>query len=168
MKILKPLLFLAIALLVLSCNKDDDGDNVPEANYAALINGGTFNNYNSVMNFYDVSTALDRLTLNITDNNNHIIRIFLNNTGGYGSGISKTIGAADSDGFVTTVTIRDQDNMITYTSVSGTVTITSNNEKPGDSEYRLISGNFNIDATTSTGDTVNMSGTFSNMQYLNF
>ena len=84
---------------------------------------------------------------------------------GFSTGVVKEIGNVDGNGFATTVIIRDQDAQITYNASSGSITITSLRNGDGDN-FKLINGNFNVTATTNTGETVTMTGNFKNIEYL--
>ncbi len=170
MKTLKTLSILLLSVLIISCSKKDDGDDgggsAPEAEFNATINGGGFgSNYASRMDFYSTDYRDDSgLTLAVTDENTNIVRIFLNTTGGFGSGITKVIGDV-SNGFVTNVIIRDQTNQVTYNSSEGEINILENRENPETEDGRLISGNFTITATSGVGPTITMTGNFKNFAY---
>tara|TARA_R110002124_G_C8974716_1_gene515953 strand:- start:113326 stop:113838 length:513 start_codon:yes stop_codon:yes gene_type:complete len=169
MKTLKTLTILLLTLAIVSCNKDD-GDSVgqtdPEVRFNATINGGTFTNYNSTLGFYDAGSSDGTLTLNITDANNNVIRIFLNSTDGLNGGVVKEVNNVDPNNFVTQVVIRDQAAMITYNSISGTITILESLVSAEDPDYRLVTGGFNIVASTNTGGDVTMIGNFEYFKYL--
>lgn len=167
MKNLKAICLLFVFLVVLSCSKNDDSDSgeAVTPTFTATITGGSFGNYSSTLGFHSSNSSDGTLTIAITDANNHIIRIFLNATGGLSNGVVKQIGDVDSNGFATTVTIRDQDAQITYNSTSGSISISGNREHPDESGRRLISGNFTITASTNTGEEVMMTGNFTNIDY---
>ncbi len=170
MKTLKTICILFLSVLIISCSKKDDGDgggSAPEAEFSATINGGGFgSNYESRLGFYSSDYNNDNaLTLAVTDANTNIVRIFLNQTGGFGSGITKIIGDVDTNGFVTNVIIRDQTNQVTYNSSEGEINILENRENPESEDGRLISGNFTITANSGAGPTVTMNGNFKNFAY---
>ncbi len=170
MKKFKLLSILFLSVLIISCSKKDDGDDggsAPEAEFEATINGGGFgSNYASRFGFYSTDYGNDSgLTLAITDENTNIVRIFLNSTGGFGSGITKIVGDVGPNGFVTNVIIRDQTNQVTYNSSDGEINITENKENPESEDGRLISGNFTITATSGAGPTITMNGNFKNFAY---
>lgn len=166
MKDLKTLCILFVSLLVFSCSSDDDGgDSVGSPEFAATIMGGPFNNYSSVFDYYDANSDNDRVTIIITDTNQNIIRLFMNNTGGYSKGVSKEIGNVDTGGFVTAALFRDQQAQLTYNAFEGNISITEYREDPEDENYTVISGTFSIKATTNTGTEINMNGSFSNMSF---
>ncbi len=165
MKNLRIFTLLLFSVLLHSCSGDDDsGVGDPAPTFNATINGGDFNNYSAEPGSISATSTVG-LTITVTDSNNNVIRIFLNSTGGFNSGVTKEIGNVDSDGFATNVTIRDQEAAITYTSNAGSISITGNSESPEDSNFRLISGNFDITASDNTGTTVTMTGNFSNIIY---
>jgi len=166
MKNLKSISLLLLTVLLLACSKDDDSSNgAPEAAFTAAINGGSFSNYTANLGFYDASSTQGTLTISITDDNNNIIRIFVNSTGGLSGGVVKQVGDVDSNGFGTNVTIRDQAAQITYSSIDGSVTISRNVANPDDEQQRLVSGSFNITASTNTGTTVTMTGSYENIAF---
>lgn len=167
MKNLKTLCILLLSVLMLSCSKKDDrGDSAPEAEFSATIIGSGFgNNYTSRLGFYSSDYSTNGLTLAITDENTNIVRIFLNQTGGFGSGITKIVGDVATNGFVTSVIIRDQTNQVTYDASEGEINILENRENPEFEGGRLISGNFTITATSGAGPTVTMTGNFKNFAY---
>ncbi|MDC8000280.1 hypothetical protein POV26_04485 [Aequorivita todarodis] len=169
MKNLKTICILFLSVLIVSCSKKDDGDgggSAPEAEFSATINGGGFgSNYASNLGFYSSDYSDNGLTLAVTDANTNIVRIFLNQTGGFGSGITKIVGDVATNGFVTGVIIRDQTNQVTYDASDGEINITENRENPENEDGRLISGNFTITATSGAGPTVTMTGNFKNFAY---
>ncbi len=166
MKTLKKLSILFLSVLIISCsgNDDDGGGSAPEAEFNASINGGSFgSNYSSRLGFYSTTTT-NGVTIAITDQNQNIIRMFLNETGGFDT-VIKEIGNVDDNGFVTNVIIRDQDAMITYNSSEGQIVIKENKSNPEVEGGRLISGDFNVTAVINTGETIIMTGTFKNIAY---
>ncbi len=170
MKIFKTLSILFLSVVIISCSKKDDGDeggSAPEAEFSATLNGGGFgNNYVARLGFYSSDYSNENgLTLAVTDENTNIIRIFLNQTGGFGSGITKIIGDVATNGFITSVVIRDQDAQVTYNASEGEVNITENKANPESEDGRLISGNFTITAISGAGPTVTMTGNFKNFAY---
>jgi hypothetical protein len=167
MKTIKKISILFIALVTISCSSEDDVKNPadnPEFN--ATLNGGPFTDYQATLGYAYAEKGIsgNTLIINVTDSNNNTIRLFLNSTGGLGNGVTKTIGTMDSDGFITTVTIRDQASQITYSSKSGSITILENKENPADDQYRVVSGNFNV-ITASGATDVTISGTFKNIEF---
>ncbi len=169
MSTFKTLCFLLFSVALLSCNKDDESDSSgtdPEAAFNATINGGNFSNYISTLGFYDASSSDGTLSISVTDSNNNVVRLFMNSTGGLNSGVVKEINNTDPNNFVTQVVIRDQTAMVTYTSISGNITILENRQSAEDSNYRLVTGNFIITASTSTGTNITMTGNFDNIKYL--
>lgn len=169
MKNFKTICILLLSLVIISCSKKDDdgGGSAPEAEFSATINGGGFgSNYASRLGFYSTDYSNDNgLTLAITDENTNIVRIFLNQTGGFGSGITKIVGDMAPNGFVTNVIIRDQTNQVTYDSSEGEINILENVENPESEDGRLISGNFTITATSGVGPSITMTGNFKNFAY---
>lgn len=168
MKNLKTICILFLSVLIISCSKKDEdgGGSAPPAEFNATINGGGFgSNYESRLGFSSNDYTDIGLTLAITDANSNVVRFFLNQTGGYGSGITKIVGDVASNGFVTGVIIRDQNAQVTYNSSEGEINITENRENPETESGRLISGNFTITANSGVGPTVTMTGNFKNFAY---
>ncbi|WP_157429289.1 hypothetical protein [Aequorivita sublithincola] len=169
MKNLKTICILFFSVLIISCSKkDEDGGGIaPEAEFNAIINGGGFgSNYAALMDYYSTNYSNDSgLDLLINDKNTNIVRIFLNNTGGFGSGITKVIGDVAANGLITNVVIRDQNAQVTYNASEGEINITENRENPESENGRLISGNFTITATSGVGPTITMTGNFKNFAY---
>lgn len=168
MKTLKTLCILFLATLVLSCSKKDDdgdgGDGAPPAEFKATLNGGSFgSNYIAELGNYSTDST-NGITISVTDSNLNIIRIFMNETGGFDT-VIKEIGNVDGNGFVTNVIIRDQQAMITYNSTEGRIVINENKSNPEMEGGRLISGTFDVIASINTGETVTMTGTFKNIAY---
>lgn len=167
MKTLKTLCILFLATLILSCSKkDDDGDGggAPPAEFKATLNGGSFgSNYIAELGNYSTDST-NGITIAVTDSNLNIIRIFMNETGGFDT-VIKEIGNVDGNGFVTNVIIRDQQAMITYNSTEGRIVINENKSNPEMEGGRLISGTFDVIASINTGETVTMTGTFKNIAY---
>lgn len=168
MKTLKTLSILFLSVLIISCSKKDDGDdggNPAQTEFTATINGGGFGtNYAARLGSYS-SDSNNGVTLAITDENTNVIRFFLNQTGGFGSGITKVVGDVDTNGFVTNVIIRDQGAQVTYNSSDGEINITENRENPETESGRLISGNFTITATSGVGPAITMTGNFKDFAY---
>ncbi len=166
MKILKTLVCITLLVTLFACSKKDDdgGTSAEEASYTATINGGGFTNFSSTLGSYAPDFNSNGLTLAIVDQNSNTIRIFLNKTGGFTSGVVKTIGNEDADGFITSVIIRNDANQQIFGSSEGNITITSNIED-SDNEQNLISGTINVTANNNTGTVVTISGTFTNFQY---
>lgn len=167
MKNLKTICFLFLTLAVISCSKKDDdgGGSAPEAEFSATIKGGTFgDNYTSKLGSYYTDSSVG-LTIAITDANNNVIRFFLNETGGLGSGTDKIIGDIDNNGYYTSVVIWDQGEEIAYNSSEGNIKVLDNKANPEDEDGRLISGNFSISAISNTSVTMSMTGTFKNIAY---
>lgn len=168
MKILKTLSILFFSLLIISCSsKDDDNDggSAPPSEFNAKISGGSFGgNYNSTFGSYYTDSSVG-LTIAVTDANEHVIRFFLNDKGGFESGVTKIIGEIDNNGYYTSVAIRDQNEQISYNSSEGNVKISENGGNPATEGGRLISGSFNITAISSSSGTITMTGTFKNIAY---
>lgn len=168
MKTLKTICILFLSVLIISCSKKDDdgGGTAPEAEFSATINGGGFgSNYASRLGFYSSDYSDNGLNLSVTDANTNVVSIFLNNTGGFGSGITKIIGDVATNGFVTNVVIRDQTNQVTYNSSDGEINILENVANPETEDGRLISENFTITATSGAGPTITLTGNFKNFAY---
>ncbi|MEZ4801197.1 MAG: hypothetical protein R2797_00385 [Gelidibacter sp.] len=163
------LVAFSLFLFTFSCSKDDnkDDDQTAEPEFSASINGGTFSDYHATLGFYNATSGASANSLNITitDSNNNIINIFLNGTGGLNSGVIKEMNNVDSEGFVTNLVIRDQAAQVTYTSTSGSITISENREGPSDSGYRYISGDINVTTSTNTGTEVTITGSFTDFKY---
>ncbi|SRX54874.1 hypothetical protein [Aequorivita sp. CIP111184] len=165
MKTLKTLSILFFSLLILSCSKDDgddEGSTDPEAEFTATINGGPYNNFVAKLGSYS-SDSTYGLTIAVVDENGNTIRLFMNNTGGFSSGVTKEVGDVDGDGFQTSALFRDQATQIIYTANSGSLNIEKNNESNADPDNRVVSGTFNVTATINSGVTVTINGNFKNM-----
>ena len=171
MKHLKILTLLFISVVIMSCSKSDSEEENPadNATFNVSINGSSFNNYNATLGFYvaEIGISGNSLGINVTDSNNNVINLFLNASGGLASGTTKQIGDVDADNFATSAVIRDQVAQVTYYGSSGSITITKSIENPSDSDYRLISGTFNITAPGNNSTTVTMTGSFSDFEYSN-
>jgi len=165
MKTLKTLSILFFSLLILSCSKDDgddEGGSDPEAEFTATINGGPYNNLVATLGSYS-SDSTNGLTIAVVDANGNTIRLFMNSTGGFGSGITKEVGNIDGNGFQTNALFRDQATQIIYTANSGNINITQNNESNADPANRVVSGTFNVTVNINSGGTVTMNGNFKNI-----
>ena len=156
--------FLSVAIISCSKKDDDGGGGAPEAEFKATINGGSFgSNYIAELGNYSTDKT-NGVTINVTDSNSNIVRIFMNETGGFDT-VIKEIGNVDGNGFVTNVILRDQQAMITYNSTEGRIVINENKANPEMEDGRLISGTFDVKASINTGETVTMTGTFKNIAY---
>jgi hypothetical protein len=166
MKNLTHLFVIALVLTLFACSKSDDdgGSTAEEASYTATIDGGAFSNFTSTLGYYSPNFNGNGLTLAIVDQNTNTIRIFLNKTGGYSSGVVKTVGNADGDGFITGVIIRSDETQQIYNSTEGNITIT-NHFVDSDTEQDVISGTISVTATTNTGTEVTLSGEFRDFSY---
>lgn len=166
MKHLKIITVVFMSMLVLSCSGDDDsgggGDSDPVVQFSATINGSGYTNYLATLGSVTADGDVG-LTIVLTDSNNNIVRIFMNNTGGFNSGVVKKIGNVDGDGFGTNALFRDQGTQITYNSSVGSITIFENVQSNIDPSNRLVTGNFDIIANVNTGETITIIGTFENI-----
>ncbi len=170
MKNLHLLTILFLSILTLSCSKDESNDSpsAQEEGFQATINGGTYSNYAFTMGAYQATKASNgTLSLDISDLNGEMITLFLNGNGGFGNETVKTMGNVDANNFVTYGLIRQSQPQISYYSSSGNVTITNNREHPTESGHRLISGSFNIIATSlDATNTTSLIGSFSELDYV--
>ncbi len=164
MKNLKTFSLLCFALFALSCSKKDDGgsDTDPAAEFTATINGGTYSNFTATLGSYSADSS-NGLTIAVVDANSNTIRLFMNSTGGFNSGVTKEVGNIDSSGFQTGALFRDAGTQIIYNSISGSMTISQNKESNNDPSNRVVTGSFNITANINTGETITMTGTFKNI-----
>lgn len=167
---------LFIALLTLSCSKDDDNQNsdsqteAQEPKFQATINGGSFTNYPFELGVYEITrgTNGNTISINVADTQGQSINLFLNGTDGFSNGTVKEIGNIDSDDFTTHAVIRDQQAVITYFSSSGSITVTNNRAHPSKSGYRLISGNYSIMASSIDNvNTTELTGSFTELEFEN-
>ncbi len=161
---------LLVCLIISSCSKDDDNSEVvaaQDATVSATINGGSFNDYSFDLGVYATArgTAGNTISIDLADPSGTSINLFLNGTDGFDSGTVKTIGNVDSDSFKTNAVIRDSQSL-TYFSSTGTISITGNRAHPTQTNLRLISGTFNINAATIDGaSSTALSGTFTELEY---
>ncbi|WP_152487234.1 hypothetical protein [Winogradskyella psychrotolerans] len=171
MKTLHLLKIFVLLLCMTSCS-DDDNDNSPPLNenpgMVATINGGTFNDYNFTDGTYLISSGTNgnTMSINIADTSGNQVTLFLNGTGGFSSGTVKEMGDIDSNNFVTHGIIRQANPQISYYSTSGNVTITEDRTHPTETGIRIISGTFNISATTlDNANTTVLIGSFTELEY---
>lgn len=157
-------------MIMLSCSSDDANNDPSEGpSFQATINGGTFSNYSFKLGAYEAVKGTNGNTLKITmaDKNGKQITLFLNSTGGFKTGIVKQMGDVDSDKFITYVEIKNNEPSAQYFSQSGTLKITNNREHPSNSQKSLISGEFNIVASTTDGTiSITMKGSFNDLQFV--
>ncbi|RNC87793.1 MAG: hypothetical protein ED556_00975 [Winogradskyella sp.] len=159
-----------ITLFIFSCESDDNTGNPIAENPGvnAVINGGTFNNFEFSDSIYQVTKQAtnNTITIDAGDTNGNQITIFLNSSGGFDSGTIKTMGDIDVNNFVTYVLIRQSNPQMSYYSSIGNVTITDNITHPTESGIRLLSGNFEITANPINDPTsTTMTGTFIELEY---
>ena len=170
MKNLHLLTILFLSILTLSCSKDEDNDSrsAEEQTFSAKINGGTYSDYDFTLGTYQVTKASNgTLNIDISDVNGEMITLFLNGNGGFSSDTVKTMGNMDSNNFVNYSLIRQAQPQLSYYSSGGNVTISSNREHPTESGHRLISGTFNITATTlDAANTTSLIGSFNELDYV--
>lgn len=177
MKNLRLLQIFVFAIVMISCNKDDDNannnDNEPlseEPGISANINGGTYSNYTFTDAIYLITLGTNSPTMSIdaADTFGDQMTIFLNGTEGFEAGTVKNMGNIDSNNFTTYVNIRQlSSTQISYFSTSGNVTIIENRSHPTEEGKRLISGTFNVSATSISGDnTTVMTGSFTELEYV--
>lgn len=154
----------------MSCSSDDvknDPSEGPE--FHATINGAPFSNYHFQLGFYDVvkGTNGNTLKFSIADKNGKQMTLFLNSSGGFKTGTVKQMGDVDSDKFRTYIEIKDNQPSVQYFSQSGTLKITNNREHPSNSQKSLISGEFNVVASTIDGtNSITMKGSFNDLEFL--
>ncbi|MBU2927854.1 hypothetical protein [Winogradskyella psychrotolerans] len=173
MKHLHLLQIFVLALFMMSCS-DDDNDSTQPLNdnpgMAATINGGTFNDYTFTDGTYNISlgTNGNTMSIDIADLSGNQVTLFLNGTGDFDSGTVKTMGDIDSNNFITYALIRQASPQNSYYSSSGNVTITSNRAHPTETGIRLISGDFDITASTlDDANTTTLIGSFTELEYEN-
>ena len=168
MKNLQFISVLFLSMIVLSCSKDDSTDNPPtgETLFQANLDGGTYSNYAFTLGVYEITKASNgTMSIDIGDTNGNLVTLFLNGNGGFGDGVIKQIGNIDSNNFTTHAIIR-QPQQVTYFSTTGNVKITTNREHPTKSGHRLISGTFNVTASTIDGSNVTtLIGSFNELDY---
>lgn len=169
MKNLQLFCVLFLSMIVLSCSKDDSNDNAPagETEFQATLNGGTYSNYAFTLGVYEITKGTNgTLSIDIGDPNGNLITLFLNGNGGFGAGVIKQIGNVDENNFTTHAVIR-QPQQITYFSSTGTIKITNNREHPTKAGHRLISGTFDVTASTIDGTNVTtLTGSFNELDYV--
>ncbi|WP_179021695.1 hypothetical protein [Winogradskyella forsetii] len=171
MKNLHLLQIFVLTLFMLSCSADDsNSDSAPlsdEPGMVATIDGGTFNNFLFTDGAYQASLGTnDTMSIDIADALGNQVSLFLNGTNGFGADIVKNMGNIDSNNFMTYALIRPSSPQISYYSSSGNVTISENRSHPTTSGIRLISGTFNITASTLDGtNTTSMVGSFTELEY---
>lgn len=161
---------LFFSMIMLSCSSDDsNNDPIEGPGFNATINGGTFSNYSFKLGAYEAVKGSNGNTLRITmaDKNGKQITLFLNSSGGFDKGTVKQMGDVDSDEFITYVEIKDNQPSTLYFSQSGNLKITNNREHPSNSQKSLISGEFNIVASTTDGTiSITMKGSFNDLEYV--
>ncbi|MBO3099108.1 hypothetical protein [Gelidibacter pelagius] len=170
MKNLRLIYILFFSLSFMSCSSDDAINDPSEGpQFQATINGGTFSNYSFKLGAYEAVKGSNGNTLRITmaDKSGKQITLFLNNTGGFNKGTVKQMGDVDSDKFRTYVEIKDNQPSAQYFSQSGNLKITNNREHTSNSQKSLISGEFDIVASTIDGTiSVTMKGSFSDLEFV--
>lgn len=157
-----------LALFVISCSDDSYSVSLSdEPGMEATINGGTFNNFIFTDGAYQASLNTNNtMSIEIADADGNQLSLFLNGTDGFGAGIVKNMGDIDSNNFITYALIRTSSPQISYYSASGNVTISENRYHPTENGIRLISGTFNITASTLDGtNTTSMVGSFTELEY---
>lgn len=168
MKNLRVICILFVSLLTVSCSSDDPNETPVEGPAVqATLHGGTFSNYNFKLGVYEVAKGTNGNTLNInlSDKNGKMITLFLNSSGGFTSGTVKQINDVDSGKFKTNAVIRD--GQVSYFSSKGSIKITHNRDHPTNAEQRMISGEFNIDASTiDQTQSTTIKGTFVDLVYI--
>lgn len=169
MKNLRIIPILFFSMIIMSCSSDDPNDGPSEGpKFQATINGGTFSNYSFEIGVYEVvkGTNGNTLKINMADKNGKQITLFLNSSGGFESGAVKQMGDVDTDKFRTYIEIKDNQPSAQYFSQSGSLKITSNREHPSNSQKSMISGAFNIVASTVDGKTsITMKGSFNDLEF---
>lgn len=172
MKNLRLFQILFLTLFVISCSSDDgeNGSPIADQGIVATIDGGTYSNYSFVDGIYNVTkgTNGNTLTIESADINGDIITLFLNGIGGFSQGVVKQVGDTDSNNFKTYTVIRQLDTELSYFALEeGNVTITANRAHPTDNGHRLITGTFNVTATSTLDNhTTTMTGSFSELDYV--
>ncbi|WP_456438263.1 hypothetical protein [Psychroserpens sp.] len=173
MKNLKFMMLLVLSVALCSCDNSDDsdggGDPIPRnVDFQATINGGAFTDYQFVLGTYYADSTEGTLIISVTDSNANIVRIFINETNNLGTSTENIIGDESIQGFINTVTVQDQANSVTYTSVSGSITILENVISANENGISYITGDFEIvlNSETST-DSVTLNGAFADVRFVN-
>jgi len=173
MKNLKLMMLIVLSITLFSCNKNDegsdDGEIIPRnVDFQATINGGTFTDYQSVLDSYFASSTEGTLTIAVTDTNTNIVRLFINDTNGLNTGSVNMIGDESGQGFITTAIVRDQANKVTYTSVSGSISILENVIDADDNDISYVTSSFEIILNSETSaDPVTLNGVFEDVRFVN-
>ncbi|MGJ8548131.1 DUF6252 family protein [Winogradskyella wichelsiae] len=171
MKNLRQLPIFILIICFMSCSSDDDGENTSPLNedpgVSATIDGGTYNNYSFNDGISQIITGTNNtLSIEASDTSGEQITLFLNSTGGFDSGTVKTMGDVDSNNSVTYALIRQSNPQTSYYSTTGNVTITENRTHPTEAGIRLLSGTFNISASTINGEnSTTLGGSFTELEY---
>ncbi len=164
MKNLKTLCLLFLSVLIISCSKNNDDEEAtdPGAEFTATINGGPYSNFVAKLGSYSADST-NGLTISVVDTNGNTIRLFMNSTGGFNSGVVKEVGNVDGNGLQTGTLFRDQATQIIYTANSGSITIENNKKSNADPDNRVVSGTFNVTTNINSTTTLTMKGSFKNI-----
>ncbi len=161
------------AFITVSCSTDDGASTTnsqaQEAEFQATIDGDTYSSYSFEMRVYEAKkgTNGNTLSIDVADINGEMITLFLNGTGGFSNSTVKEMGDIDSENFTNYVLIRQSGTQISYFSSTGRVTILKNREHPTEAGHRLISGHFDITASSIDGtNTTSMTGSFTELDYV--
>lgn len=169
MKPIQLLCAFILSFFILGCSSDDQVYVIAEdPGIRATIDGGTYSDYNYQDGVYEITSNGNGSVLSIdsADINGDMLTLFLNATGGFDAGVVKDMGNVDENNFVTYVLIRQQNLQLSYYSDSGQVTITSNVPHPTEEGTRLISGTFEVSASSTTPNhTTTITGAFIDLSY---
>lgn len=170
MKNLRFLQTVFLSFFILACNSDDNQNDAPVSNdqgINAIINGGSFNDYNFIDSIYQVTKSSNNtISINTGDASGNQITLFLNSSNGFGSGTVKPMGDFDENNFVNYILVRQNNPELNYFSSSGHLTITANRAHPTENGMRLLSGNFEITANTiDDSHSIEMNGSFMELEF---
>ena len=171
MKHINLLKVICLCLVIWSCDSDSGDPQITLSDnpgIEAIINGGTYTNYRFANGIYQISlgNSNQNMSINAGDDNGHQLTLFLNGTGGFSTGAVKTIGDTDSDNFRTYVLIREANSQVNYYATTGSISINRYQAHPNKSGFRVISGVFNISATSEDGmHNTSMTGGFTDLEF---
>ena len=165
-------MLIVLCITFFACNKSDDSDDretiIRNTDFTGTIDGGTFNNYQTVLETYVASSIDGTLTIAVTDTNTNVIRLFLNGSTNLNTGSENIIGDSDSQGFITALVFRDQANAVTYNAVSGNIIILDNVVDADETDINYATGKFEVVLNSETNtNPISFRGNFQNIRYSN-
>ena len=171
------LVFVSMSLLSCSSNSDDSNDDMDDDDNNFVVpvidltingdrGGAVYNDYMPEINFTSATDFSQTFRLDFGTPAGEVLTMVLNQTGGYAAGVVKEIGNRDGNNTETNGSYFDELFQNTYRATSGIITISRFDETPNENGVRIIEGSLNLSLSGPNNNVITVTGTFSNLSYV--